>query len=64
MHWLPESIVSAYHISVTLAAAAVASESVVVNVFLIVAVQGPRERAGLSQKKRGGIAVLIFFFKI
>ena len=55
---MPESgssgrVGSTSHVNVTLAAAAVASQSVVVNEVLVVAVQGSRElRAGLARSGR------------
>ena len=57
MFWLPDSCTvgrarSTGHVDVTLAAAAVASESVAINEVLIVAVQGSREIAGLPRSGR------------
>ena len=54
VHQLPESrsigqVVSTGPVNVTLATAAAASASVVVNVILEVAVQGSRESAGLAR---------------
>ena len=58
MFWLPDSCTvgrarSTGHVDVTLAAAAVASESVAINEVLVVAVQGSRElNAGLARSGR------------
>ena len=55
--WLPESwstgrVRSTGHVDVTLATATVASESMVIDVVLVVAVQGSREIAGLPRSGR------------
>ena len=57
--WLPESgssagVESAGHVDVTLAAAAAPDKDVFAEQALVLAVQGPRESAGLPRSWRNG----------
>ena len=59
MHWLPESgssgrVGSTSHVNVTLAAAAVASKSIVASDILVVAVQGSSSWEGAGLASSGG----------